>query len=149
MAGDFDAGEDSAGDAVAAPVASPVITRPRALRFDPATRAHRINADGTYADLHPVDALVANAIFITAGRLNSVPGLGTDWKKIESPHHPRAKRTAEDMIKLALAEPLKRKDITIMSIEFETRGAYTTMLVVNYVNNHLHPRIEIPVSVRI
>lgn len=142
MDGDLDAGEGMGGEAVTGPSASVVITRPRALRFDPQTRTHLLNDDGTtYADLHPVDALVANAIFVTAGQIKSAPKLGMNWKAIGSPHHIRAKRTAEDMVKLALAEPLKRKDITIMSIEFETRGAYTTMLVVNYVNERIYPRV--------
>ena len=147
MAGDMDAGEGMGGEAMPVPVASPIITRPRALRFDPTTRTHLMNDDGTtYAELHPVDAVVANAIFITARGLKSAPGLGTEWKSIGSPHHPRAKRTAQDMIKRALAGPLKRKDITIVSIEFETRGAYTTMLVVNYINERLLPRVTTSVS---
>lgn len=142
MDGDLNAGEGMGGEGIAAPLPSPVLTRPRALKFDPSTRTHTKNANGTYADLHPVDAVVALCIFVASGQVKSASKLGLNWKAIGSPHHIRAKRTAQDMVKLALAEPLKRKDITIMSIEFETRGAYTVMLVVNYVNERLYPRVS-------
>lgn len=140
MPGDFDLGEDELGDELAAPAASAARSLFQALQFNPQTRQHVLNADGSMASLHPVDAHVVNALFIALGKLPASTGSGVALWKIESPHDPRAQAQATDLVTQALADLIDTRDITLVSVLLETQGEHTTLIAVEYVNEHLYPR---------
>lgn len=140
MAGDYDAGEDGAGDDLAGPAASAARVAPAALLLDVSTRRHVLQADGTFQSLHPVDAAVINALFIARGKLRLVPNMGVRFREIRSPHDPRAQFIAADMVREALADEIRAGLVTIVQVRVEARSANAMEIAVDYFNERLLPR---------
>lgn len=140
MPGSFDLGADSLGDGLDAPTPSPARTAPAAILFDVTTRQHVLNEDGTFEYLHPVDAAVVNALFIARGRLSSSPTTGARFREIRSAYDPRARATAEDMVRQALKSLTDSGDVTIVAISYEAAGENRPEIGVDYYNNRVLPR---------
>jgi hypothetical protein len=149
MSGDLEAGEGEAGEAIPSPVAGAKLVAPSALQLDPVTRRHVLNADGTFASLHPVDAQVVNALLIARGKLRSSPETGNGIWELQSPHEARAKAFVEDQVRLALRDLTSAGDITILAIVFETSGQYATLVGVDYYNNRLPKPLRFQQSPRL
>lgn len=140
MPGYYDAGDADAGAPPPSLSASTSRLRPQALEFDPQTRAHVLQSDGTYASLHPVDSAVVLALFIERGKLRSATTTGNKLPTIPSPHDRRAKALATDYVKQALADLIARGDVSVLDVRLETRGSYATFVEVDYINERLYPR---------
>ncbi len=133
--GDYPAGFEPAGDPVPSVTPSVFRQRPLALRFDPLTRSHVYDAaTGRYAEIHPIDAKVVNALFIRLRGMTGVPGAGADWKRNRSPWTPTATATIRDIVLTALAQPIRDTEIQIQDIRSEAHGAYASFVEVSYVN---------------
>ncbi len=135
-AGAFPAGLGPAGADpvyVAGPVVPPVM--PRALKFDPQTRRFIQNADGSMADVHPVDQQVVFVIFFEKGSIPSQPTLGTRIRARTERCDPNQKLgIALDETRQALAKLISAGDVRLISVvadnTFPARGLYA----ITYVN---------------
>ena len=83
-AGDFDAGDGPAGDdPVAAPSAASANKPPAAPYLDLGLRDYKLNADGTTAEMHPVDQAAQWSFAIRRGTHKADPRVGHTF--FESP----------------------------------------------------------------
>lgn len=134
--GDYPAGFEPAGDPVPSVTPSLARTRPLALQLDPITRAHVYDSTtGLYAELHPIDAKVANALLWSLKAMPGSPASGAGWKRIRSPHQRDAAATANDIVRTALADMVRTKAITLVLIRFEPHQENASFVEVTYVNN--------------
>lgn len=147
MAGEYLAGDEDAGDPFASAEPSEPRARPAALYFDPRTRRHTLEDDGSFTTLHPVDAAVELAMFMVQGRIVASPTTGNALDRTGSPHDIRARRKVEDAVRLALKALVDRGDITIESIDFEVHGAYAKFVGLSYTNMRVQPRKPKPLRV--
>ena len=142
MAGDYDFGEDDFGDALPELAASIVGPKLQALFFDPATRTHAINADGTYQQIHPVDARMINAINIAREKFLAVKDTGAAFWKLGSPYDPRAQRKCEDWAKQATKEIVDAGDASLDGVVIEPHGPNGAFIEVSYTNLRLWPQVS-------
>jgi hypothetical protein len=113
-----------------------------ALQLDPLTRAHVYDSStGLYAELHPIDAKVVNALVWTLSAMPGSPKSGTAWKRVRSPHQRDAAATVDDIVRTALADIIRSKAITLIDVRFEPHGENATFVEVAYVNNQLGPDV--------
>lgn len=140
MAGDYDYGEDDYGDDVPELAPSPARPALRALFFDPATRQHAMDADGSFKQIHPVDAAVINALNIAREKFPPVGDTGAAFWKLGSAYEQRAQRKCEDWAKQALAELLSAKDIELRYVKHEPAGEFGSQVTVGFVNMRTYPR---------
>lgn len=135
-AGSFPAGFGPAGADpvyVAGAVIPPVL--PRALKFDPQTRRFVQNADGSMADIHPVDQQVIFLLFFERGSIPSQPTLGTRLRaRIERLDPRKVPGVALDEVKQALNPLILAGDVRLVSVVSDTTFPARGLFVVTYVN---------------
>lgn len=149
MAGEYDYGEDDYGDPPAELAASAVPPKLSALFFDPATRRHVLNGDGSFAQIHPVDAKFINAINVAREKFPSVKDTGAAFWKLGSPYDPRAQRKCEDWAKQATKEIVAAGDASLDGVVFEPHGPNGAFIEVSYTNLRLLPRVSKSVSISV
>lgn len=123
-------------DSVAAPSAQVVIAAsPTAPAFDLGTRAFAQNADGTLASVHPVDQEVNLALGIEEGSIASAKDVGHRFRRIIRAAGPTVAAAVRDEANRALARPLARRDIKILSVDTDsTKVRGRIIAIVHYTN---------------
>lgn len=137
MLGNFGFGFFKYGlDPVQAPSpAPPAYTPPQAVYYDPATRWVLLNPDGSVASMDPVDQEVTLALTNEAGSIPSSPTTGNRYRQRLSRQAQGKKLSiATDETQNALAAPLARGDVVILSVNVVTTGPGRDVVWVNYVN---------------
>lgn len=129
LPGAFGAGDGSAGFGVGS--ARPA---PAAMLFDPTTKDLRLNADGTFATVDPVDQEVALALCLRRRSIGSAPDAGSDVRNLARQGGRDYQAKVEDIVRRALKLPLARGAIRIVAIGVQTPIRGTTFVQVTYVN---------------
>ena len=135
-AGSFPAGMGGAGvDPSYVPLSAPAYTPPRALMFDPRVRQFVQNADGSMADVHPVDAQVVYLLFFEAKSSPSQPALGTRIRKRITRVNPKQiPAIVLDEVKTTLGKLIAAGDITLVSVTVDQNSPGAVFYTVSYVN---------------
>ena len=135
--GIFQAGRGKAGtDPVQDPSAPSAATAyPRALKLDLQQRAYVINADGTLADVHPIDASVVHLLGIEQGAIASAKSFGhrlrTRLNRISPLLIPT---TAEDEVRAVLSPLISGRDILLVAVAVDASTAGKILIAVTYTN---------------
>lgn len=134
----FPAGIGPAGyDPVVPPDAPRNVRPPAALRLDGPSRDYVLDANGFYAESHPVDQKVGLALLVSRGAIASVPGIGNKLRTIRRVSAAVAETLARQYIREALAELITGKSIAIDSIVVDTAVAGRLLFSVAYKNLEL------------
>lgn len=134
----FPAGIGPAGyDPVVPPDAPRNVRPPAALRLDGASRDYVLDADGFYAESHPVDQKVGLALLVSRGAIAAVPDLGNRLRTIRRVSAAVAETLARQHIREALADLISGKSIEIESIVIDTAVAGRLLFSVAYRNLEL------------
>ncbi len=115
----------------------------QAAQYDPRLRVIVQNADGTTAEVHPVDQTVAYCLTIKLGTISSDPTRGFDWDKLKATAPQARQHAATDLVKRALAKPLAAGDVTIVSVQLR-QDLGRLAVVTNYINNRLPNAQQVP-----
>jgi len=116
-AGQFPA-QGPAGYDWAVPGAPRVVrTYPRALQFDPSTRRYVMNADGSMADVHPVDAQVVARFSFDKASIPSVPTVGNRVRaRVNRVDPAKVPSIVQDEVQKVLADLIAKGDVQLVSI---------------------------------
>jgi phage gp46-like protein len=134
-AGWYGAGIGPAGyDPVIPPDAARSVRPPNALQFDGASRDYVLDANGFYAESHPVDQRVALALCISRGAIAAVPGLGNRLRTIQRVTQRVAETLARQYVNEALADLLAAKSIVIRAIDVQASSPGRLLVAVTYTN---------------
>lgn len=135
-AGTFSAGSGGAGvDPGYVPPPPPAYTLPRALKFDPSVRQFVQNADGSMADIHPVDAQVAYLLFFEAGSSPSQPTLGTRIRQRTTRVNPKqVPAIVLDEVRSALGKLIAAGDVRLVTVTVDQTSPGAIFYTVSYVN---------------
>lgn len=134
-AGAFGSSEGSAGfDPVADPSPSNVSTAPVALLFDPSTRDFRLNGDGRFASVDPIDQAVVFALFLKQGSIGSAPNAGSQIRSLQRQGGPGFVGKVQDIVRNALKQFTDAGQIRIVDVRISTPVRGRTYITVSYVN---------------
>lgn len=141
-AGSFPAGVGLAG-ADPQSISAAAVPMVNAAQYDPRLRIIVQNADGTTAEMHPIDQQVAYSLTIKLGTIASDPTRGFDWDKLKRTAPSARQHAASDLVKRALATPIAAGDITVVSVQL-VQDQSRLFVVTNYVNNRLPNAQQVP-----
>lgn len=134
-AGSYPAGFGMAGVDPAFMPPSPVTPTIAAIQFDPATRQHVQNADGTMAEAHPVDALVVNLLFYEQGSVKSAPTLGQRIRARCNRVDPaKVPAIVTEEVRAVLLPLIQAGDIDLISVDTDTSTPGRLLDAVTYRN---------------
>lgn len=118
-AGLYPAGVGPAGHApVADPETLSVGTTPAATRYDGAERGYRLDTDGHWEAIHPVDQEVALACLIPLGTVRSARTVGHTFRALV-PGSPSLRADALDRARQALGRLLARGDVVLDGVDVQ------------------------------
>lgn len=138
----LDLGDESTGDGSTTPTPDAAKRPPAAVLLDGATRRHVLNPDGSYKEVHPVDSWVEHQLLVEFRKLAASPSQGQRLREIKNPYDQRAEQTANDHVRAALADGIRRKDLTIERIVYEPHPFGGMRVAVEYFNERLTPRVK-------
>jgi len=134
-AGAFPAGAGPAGqDPVAAPSAPQRQRPPGAMLYDAATGGWALDEKGQYKTVHFVDQKVALALCIAQWELGPVADFGNRFRRLTRLPRARLAAAAEDAVRVALAQPLRDREIELLSVQVDTAVRGRLVVVVTYKN---------------
>lgn len=122
---------------------------PSALMFDGASRDFPLNPDtGRYYGVTPTAQRVELALLIALGKVPAVPGLGIQLANIVPVAGPKLQADVENAVKTALAVPLQRGDIAILTIRGTSaiRGRITVYVRFQDLRDPLKPIYQLSVT---
>lgn len=125
------------------------VVAPAALLFDGKTHDFPLNPDtGRYYGVTSVAQRVELALLIAFDKVPAVPALGLQLANIIPVAGPKLQADVETAVKTALAVPLQRGDIAILTIEGTStiRGRITVYVRFQDLRDPLKPIYQISVS---
>lgn len=136
-AGNFPAGGQAGLDDLAPPLPRRQVRLPWALLLDGWTRDIPLDANGLYAETHPVDHKVEVAVFIALGKLRSAPDIGGTVGDVQVGEDAVMQRDAETRLRECLADLLAAGDIAIVSIRAFAAPRWRANVELKYQNLRL------------
>jgi len=136
-------------DPLPAASAARSVVAPTALLFDGASRDFPINpATGRYYGVTSVAQRVELALLIAFGKVPAVPALGIQLANIVPVAGAKLQADVENAVKTALAVPLQRGDIALLTIRGTStvRGRITVYVRFQDLRDPLKPIYELSVS---
>ena len=122
-------------DPGAGPSARTILPPQGAIDFNGATRGPTQLANGAILTVHPVDQEVNLCLGIEQGTLASAPTVGHRFRQIKRAGGPTLQTECEREAARALAAPLSRGDITILSVVVDSQSVRGRLnIAVNYRN---------------
>lgn len=135
--GDLPLGDGLLGEPLAIFPVPTAPTRPRALWFDPTTRDFKIDSNGRYLDLHPVDAGVTQSMMFALGSLPGAPQIGQSLANAEPGD--ALEKDVENRVRLAVAWLVNRGDVEIVAIRSEQGTSGAVLAELDYRNLRADP----------
>lgn len=136
-AGSSPGGVGVLGGPVETNTASVVIAKPTVAYFDPAIMSSPVATDTSIRSMHPVDQQVVLALSIEVGQIASVPDQGHTLGQLGRMAPAQYTAAALDAVQLALAGPLGRKDIDLLSVQAVSLPYGNNQVAVRYRNLRL------------
>lgn len=134
-AGESLAGEELAGAGIELEVSRPRnVSPPAAALYDGATRDFTLDADGLYVEEHPTDQKVGLALIVLAGTLSGSPNIGSKLREKRYLNTLTIRTEVLYAVKVALADLLKAKEITLVRVDVELVGSTRLLVRVVYQN---------------
>lgn len=136
-------------DPLPAASAARSVVAPSALMFDGASRDFPLNpATGRYYGVTPVAQRVELALLIALGKVPAVPTLGIQLANIVPVTGPKLQTDVETAVNTALATPLQRGDIAILTIRGTSaiRGRITVYVRFQDLRDPLKPIYQLSVT---
>ena len=134
-AGESLAGEELAGAGIELEVSRPRnVSPPAAALYDGATRDFTLDADGLYVEEHPTDQKVGLALIVLAGTLSGSPNIGSKLRAKRYLNPLTIRTEVLYAVKVALADLLKAKEITLVRVDVELVGSTRLLVRVVYQN---------------
>lgn len=149
LAGQGFAGEDLLTFTLA-PALPPL---PAATNYDASIKAFTQNADGTFAQIDPIDQMVEMLLTIPQGTVAAISGVGARYaKRLLGIPTVQQNSVALDETNIALAALIKAGDVTIQSVNVTSVAPGSNAVVVTYQNNRAsaqtsnqaYPSVTIP-----
>ncbi|MGN6107662.1 MAG: hypothetical protein ACTHU0_21310 [Kofleriaceae bacterium] len=110
------------------------VSTPVALYFNPTTRDFRIDDEGRYLSMHPVDQAVALAVFHALGAIPAAADVGSIVRRIQYAGGPRLVAEVTDSIRQAVVDLAKAGDVREERIEVKTGGFGGVSVLYVYTN---------------
>lgn len=134
-AGESLAGEELAGTGIELEVSRPRnVSPPAAALYDGATRDFTLDADGLYVEEHPTDQKVGLALIVLAGTISGSPNIGSKLREKRYLNTLTIRTEVLYAVKVALADLLKAKEITLVRVDVELVGSTRLLVRVVYQN---------------
>lgn len=134
-AGESLAGEELAGAGIELEVSRPRnVSPPAAALYDGATRDFTLDADGLYVEEHPTDQKVGLALIVLAGTISGSPNIGSKLREKRYLNTLTIRTEVLYAVKVALADLLKAKEITLVRVDVELVGSTRLLVRVVYQN---------------
>jgi hypothetical protein len=133
--GDFPLGDFPAGDDPSpAAVLQRTVPSTAAVYFDPSIKDFPLGADGFYQEIDPVDQRVALALTTVEKTIAGTPTVGSRLRKIKYLDPTKIKAAVTDAVRVALAQELRAKTISLVGIDIEMPNASALLVRVTYRN---------------
>lgn len=114
-AGSYPAGTVAAGYNQATDTANPT-KQILAVEYDAVLRGFRIIADGSIAQVHPVDQEVGIRLTVGKGWLAGLPDVGRDLARLKTVTSANAQQVVEDDVNQALAELIAEGSVRVVRV---------------------------------
>lgn len=124
-------------DAVVEGVEAGASDAARALFFDLRTREFPPTEDGALQEVHWVDAAVALAIGFVLGSIPAAPEVGFNTLRLKRISRLVAQQATTNEVRASLSALIANGDITLVSVEVETRAIGRLFTRITYVNERL------------
>lgn len=138
-AGSYAAGTVSAGFNEATDTENPT-TQILAVEYDAEIRGFRIIADGSIAQVHPIDQEAGMRLTIGKGWIANLPDVGRDLERLKTVTRATAQQVVEDDVKRSVAEMISAGSIRIerVTVAFVSGRLYHAIDYVNLVASDSH-----------
>lgn len=90
-----------------------------AVLYDPEIRGYPIIADGSIAQVHPIDQEVSIRLTVGKGYIAGLPDVGRDLDRLKRVTSSNAQQVVEDDVNAALADLIANGSVRVVSVSVE------------------------------